>query len=404
MQRPIPYRLIAWLGLTIAWASVALMGVAALAPRLMAEMGMRAESVGWFSGIVWITALLVTPFAGSLSKRRDPWQITQSCLMLCSIGLICIAIGNPWLFWLGAILVGAGQAFEAPPASQLLSQYSHPEKRAFSFSLKQAGVQLGALTASLTLPLLAMKWTPSAALWVVAGVLLAFVVSLNYGRKQYPHTLTLPENQSPHWLTELRQGLVDWWPLLRSQPGLLRLSLSAATFGATQVCINSFMVTWLVEARHMPLTEAGVLAACMQASGLFSRPLWGWVASHSTSALRVLSGLGLCMSVCGVAMGFWGSMVPEFLLLWVLVVYGLSASGWNGVYLAEIAHRSPANSVGSYTAVATMPLYLGLILGPIIFTVLTATWGFSVAWLCLGISGFMGAINLTIQSKGPTQG
>ena len=154
----------------------------------------------------------------------------------------------------------------------------------------------------------------------------------------------------------------------------------------------------------MPLTEAGVLAACMQASGLFSRPLWGWVASHSTSALRVLSGLGLCMSVCGVAMGFWGSMVPEFLLLWVLVVYGLSASGWNGVYLAEIAHRSPANSVGSYTAVATMPLYLGLILGPIIFTVLTATWGFSVAWLCLGISGFMGAINLTIQSKGPTQG
>ena len=402
MKRPVPYRLIAWLGLTIAWASVALMGVATLAPRLMAEMGMRAEAIGWYSGTAWVTALVLTPFAGYLSQRHGPWQVSQMCLVLCSLGLVCVALGNPWLFWLGAMLVGAGQALESPPASQLLSRYSPAEKRAFAFSLKQAGVQLGALLASLAMPLLAVQWTPAAALWVVALVLMAFTVSLGIGRKQYPHEPLPSENSRQHWLTEFRRGLIAWWPLLRSRPGLLRLSLCASTFGATQVCMNSFMVTWLVQDHHLSLTQAGVMAACMQATGLFARPLWGWVASGAASCARVLSSLGFCMSVCGVTLGVWGNTLPDFLLLCVLMMYGLSASGWNGVYLADIAQQSPSNSVASYTAAATIPLYFGLILGPITFSLLTSTWSFSTAWLTLGILGAIGALNLPRHRQDPS--
>lgn len=394
MPALIPYRLVGWLGLTIALVSVALMGVSTLAPKLMAEMGMRGEAIGWYSGTVWFTALLLTPFAGSISQRRDPWRVSQSCLVMCALGIAFISLGSPWLFWLGAILIGAGQAFEAPPASQLLSRYSPAGKRALAFSFKQAGVQLGALSASLILPILAIQWSLEAALWTVCTVLLIFAICLRLGIKQYPQEPTFLDTPAETPLAEFKRGLVGWWPVLKSQPDLLRLSVCASAFGATQVSMNSFMVTWLVNEHNITLTEAGFFAACMQATGLFARPLWGWVASGSFTCTKVLSVLGFCMSFCGITLGICGSSLPVTLLPCVLVIYGFSASGWNGVYLAEIARKSPTNSVGIYTAVATMPLYIGLILGPIFFSLIASAFGYAFAWIALGVCGFLGAMQI----------
>jgi MFS family permease len=363
----------------------------------MAEMGTNPEAVGWYSGTVWISALLFTPLAGSLTTRRDPWRVSQMCLVFCAVGLVCIAVGNVWLFWLGAVMIGAGQALESPPASQLLSRYCAPDTRAFSFSVKQAGVQLGALVASFTLPLLAILWSASSALIAVSGAVLVFAIGMGIGRSEYPDTPVSDKKQVHNWLIEFRRGLIEWWPKLRSQPSLLQLSLGAASFGATQVCMNSFMMTWLVEVHHKSLAEAGVLAAIMQTTGLIARPLWGWVASHSLSSARVLTVLGLCMSLCGSTLGLWGDRMPALFLITTLVLYGLSASGWNGVYLAEIAQTSPENSVGIFTAVATMPLYFGLIIGPIAFSITVSIWNFSIAWLALGILGGVGVLILPRQ-------
>ena len=37
--------------------------------------------------------------------------------------------------------------------------------------------------------------------------------------------------------------------------------MAACAFGATQVCMNTFLVTWMVAVRDVPLTTAGALAA-----------------------------------------------------------------------------------------------------------------------------------------------
>jgi hypothetical protein len=51
------------------------------------------------------------------------------------------------------------------------------------------------------------------------------------------------------------------------------LSLAAAAFGATQVCVNSVLVTWAVLERDLDLAGAGLLAATAQGAGLLARPL-----------------------------------------------------------------------------------------------------------------------------------
>ena len=390
-----------WLGATLALAGVAFMGIAALAPTLFGAMQLPAEYVGWFSGIVWTFALLASPLGGTFSQHHDPWRVSQACLVLCALGLLAISAGQPWLFWLGAVLIGLGHGLEAPPASQLLMNHTDPKRRPLMFSLKQSGVQLGAMSASLMLPLLTVQWGAMATLVGVASLLLLFAVAMNHARSRYPAAVTASPSTSGEMWREVRTGLTQWIPQLRRQPAILRLALAAGAFGATQVCMNSFMVTWLVKARAMELPEAGFHAALMQGAGLLARPLWGWVASSTWTPRAVLAVLGIAMAICALVLSVSGSHLPGIALQLVLIAFGLSASGWNGVFMADVAQRSPQGEAGRYTAAAVMPLLLGLICGPIVFTMLAAASGaFSLSWGALALSGVVGVLCL----PGPMRG
>ena len=84
----------------------------------------------------------------------------------------------------------------------------------------------------------------------------------------------------------------------------------------------------------------------------------------------------------------------------VLIVFGLSASGWNGVFMADVAQRSPEGEVSRYTAAAIIPLFLGLICGPVVFTLLAASGnGFSLAWGALFAMGVIGVLILPGPSE-----
>ncbi|MCH7865473.1 MAG: MFS transporter, partial [Proteobacteria bacterium] len=51
----------------------------------------------------------------------------------------------------------------------------------------------------------------------------------------------------------------------------------------------------------------------------------------------------------------------------VLCLFGLSAIGWNGVFLAEIARLAPSGRIGSATGGALVPTYAGVLVGPASF-------------------------------------
>lgn len=363
-DRSLPVSL--WLGAVLAGCSLTFIGVAVLAPRIVAEAGLAPEAVGLFSGAVWAAALLASLASGQLVLRWGPWTVVRLCLLACAAGLLAVALGHPALFWAGAVLIGIGQGLEAPPSSQLLGHHVAAPRRPLFFSLKQTGVQVGAVLASLSLPALALAWGWRAALAGVVGLLLLLVAAL--ARPARRHALPPASGQRrPLRLGAALQGLVSWMALLRHDRGLLRLALAAAAFGATQVCMNTFLVTWMVSVRGVPLTTAGLLAATAQGAGLLGRPLWGWVASRAGGSRRVLLGLGALMAASSALLGLAGAGLPAGLLAVLAALFGLSASGWNGVFLAEVASRSEGAGIAAATAAAMVPLFLGLIVGPVAF-------------------------------------
>ena len=74
----------------------------------------------------------------------------------------------------------------------------------------------------------------------------------------------------------------------------------------------------------------------------------------------------------------------------LLVLYGLSASGWNGIFLAEVARQVPPAEAGTATAAVMVVMVLGLVVGPLVFSALAAVSSFGTAfsvWSGVALAG-----------------
>jgi predicted MFS family arabinose efflux permease len=94
------------------------------------------------------------------------------------------------------------------------------------------------------------------------------------------------------------------------------------------------------------------------------------------------------MAACSLLLGLRG---PQWLLL---VVFGLSASGWNGIFLAEVARQVPPAQAGLATAAVLVMMTLGLVLGPLVFSAVAARCSFATAFAAWGGVGLLGVAAL----------
>ncbi len=383
-----------WLGGVLVGASLSLMGVAALAPRILESLAMAPTAIGVFSSVVWAAAILASAAGGPLVARLGAWNVSRAVPLLCAAGLLAVSAGEPALFWLGAVLIGLGQGIETPPSSQLLGRHVPVARRPLYFSLKQSGVQVGAVIASLALPAVALVWGWRAALVAVVLALVAFTACLRAPARRW----ATPADDAPRTAASAVRALLGWARPLRRRPGLMRLVLAASAFGATQVCLNTFVVSWGVLERGLDLASAGLLAATAQGAGLLARPLWGWVASRAVGPRRVLRGLGATMAACGLALGLFGAQGPVWLLVPLAACFGLSASGWNGVFLAEVATRSAPGEVAATSAAAMVPLFAGLVAGPLAFAAVGAQFGLSAGFVAIAALSVLGTMMLPPDS------
>jgi len=107
--------------------------------------------------------------------------------------------------------------------------------------------------------------------------------------------------------------------------------------------------------------------------------------------MPVLLVLGLTMSACTLLLGLCG---PQWSLL---VTFGLSASGWNGILLAEVAKQVPQSQTAAATAAVLVVMTIGLVVGPSAFAAVAARSSFATAfvvWCGVGrvvVTGLLGA-------------
>jgi MFS family permease len=144
--------------------------------------------------------------------------------------------------------------------------------------------------------------------------------------------------------------------------------------------MHTFLVSFAVIDRGFALPAAALLLSACQVGGFVGRIGWGFIAGRFLPTRIVLGLIGLGAAIGTIAIvtlpaEFAWLAGPAFLL-------GLTASGWNGVFLAEVATLAPAGKVAEATGGMMTPSYLGLILGPAVFAaVLWAVGSYGIAYL-----------------------
>jgi hypothetical protein len=174
--------------------------------------------------------------------------------------------------------------------------------------------------------------------------------------------------------------------------GLRRMALLSTAFSAVQMCLLSYLVTYLVVEVGRDLVTAGLILAAAQMAGVGGRVLWGSVSGLLLSARYVLMLLGLLMAGCGVVMALVTPSWPLAGLFAIAMVYGATAISWNGVELAELSRLAPPGQAVMATGGSLFFTFTGVMLGPTLFGAwVTATGSYGAGFFALAALGLVGA-------------
>ena len=362
-----------------AMTAMALVAVPVLAPEIAAALGVGTATVGLYQSIAFAGAACFTLLSGTLVLRHGGVRVNQMSAVLSALGLGIAVTGAAPIVALGAVLAGMGYGLATPGASHILARVTPPARRGLVFSVKQSAVPLGGLIAGVLLPPVAERfgWAPAI---VLASLMVASAAVL-----VQPLRARLDDDRDPAHRVGIGAPARSI-RLVLTTPELRPLVLVAFSFGAMQLSLFAFLVTYLVERVGLGLVTAGLLFSVMQGAGIAGRVAWGWVSDRWIPARPLLALLGAGTVASTLAATAFSGAWPLAGLALACAALGLTAVGWNGIYLAEVARIVPLEKVGAATGGVLLFTFTGIVFGPSTFGAIVAMTGsYTAAFIAIDV-------------------
>jgi predicted MFS family arabinose efflux permease len=351
-------------------SSAAVIAPTVAAPRLLERLQLGHAAVGVFIALVYLAAMFSSPLGAHLVRRYGPIRASQLALMVSALGLLLVALPAlpaapwPWLTLLavpGALLVGLGYGPITPASSQMLARTTSLRHYALVFSIKQTGVPMGGVIAGLMVPPL-VAWGDGAAAVLGTALLcvLGAISALPLGR-----SLDDQRDRSVPWPGPAQ--LMAPVRLVLGHTQLRAMALCSFVLSMSQVCLTSYFVSYLTGDLGWTLVAAGAALSASQVSGVAGRITWGVVSDRWLGPRRMLLGLAGLIVACCLTVPWLGRDSAATWVVALLCVFGATAVGWNGVYLATVARLVPHAQAASATAGTLFFTFFGVVIGPPLF-------------------------------------
>ncbi len=378
--------LIATLAIQILTA-LSMVSVSVLAPSAAPDIGLPPTYVGVFVGLLYLGAMWSTLLSGGFVRRFGAIRISQLALLACAAGLLVLLTASPWLLVISALLIGIGYGPITPASSHVLIKTTPRHLLSLIFSIKQTGVPLGGMLAGLVLPplILGFGWRGAVLVVVVACIVIAILSQST--RRQLDTDLEPGVS-----LTLSLQSISAPLKLVWSVPTLRLLGISSFFFSIVQISLTTFLLPYLTSHMKYSLIAAGVVFSVAQGGGVIGRIVWGYLADRFLAPPVMLGCIAMLSATASVLTALLAPGTPLPLLLGLFALYGSSAVGWNGVYLAAVARQAPAGQASMATGGSLAITFLGAMLGAPIFGLITEWSGsyglsFVVTTLPLALCG-----------------
>jgi MFS family permease len=359
-----------------------------MAPLVAQAVNADPNLIGYHTGIFYFAASIWQLSSGGFIIRFGPIRMSQFSLFIIGIGLMMGVAGNLWIFAAAAALMGMGASFSTPASSHLLARYSPPRYAPLIFSIKQTGVPVGGLLAGTMVPLLLVIVGWQGAFVVTGALCIVFAVMLQPVRSRFD-----VDRKPDHHLKP-----VEVWNNLQQvlhRPELRDLALAMFCFVGLQGLFGSYFVTIVSQQLGKPLTTANHVFSLAMSAAIFARILWGWVGSRLVPARILLGILALVMVVASVGTGFYDRSWSIPMITAVAVLYCISAIGWHGLLLSEIARLAPRDNIGGTTGAVLAFGGSGMMSYPVIYAlIINATGNYSIGFYFAAIPALLIAFRL----------
>ena len=374
-------------------ATMALFSLPAIAPAVAHALNVPGELVGLFVSAAYGTGIVSALLSPGFIHRYGGVRIMQAMLVTAAAMLLTAALGSVAALAAAAVVLGLGYGAAAPASTHLL--VPHTPKSVFNLvmSLRQIGVPLGGVLASLSLPPLTLLIGWRLALLIEFLPILLLVALLQIPRKQWDADI------EPR-LKLFGRALLQPFALLRETP-MRRLSIAGFVYSGMQLTFVAFMTTHLTNVAHFDLIHAGQALATYQVTGAATRPVWGWIADRFLTPAHTLAIHGLGMAAAAIAAAQFGPAWPSWLIFLVVAIAGSTAGGFTGVAYAEYAHLGGARRTEA-TGLGTAIMFAGVLAIPSTFGLaVTLLGGYAIAYTTLALLALASALLLCLDTWTP---
>lgn len=333
----------------------------AMSVEMRLDIGFDNGSLGAAVVGYYVMSALLSASCGRLTERVGSQRTLQAAAVLGAVACAGIAFADR-LVWLVVFLVVGGTAMPlAQPASNaVIMERIPPQRRGLAFGIKQSSVPAGTALAGLAVPVIGLTvgWR-----WAFAG---AAVLCLLAGAS-VPETRRQPQRSRSS-----SDGL-------RGSYGELVVLAAAAALGAAPSMSLPVFLTASATERGFSPAAAGALLTVGSIGGLVVRLVVGARADRRSGGhLRPIAGL---MSLGALGLVAMTLDHPVAFAAATLLAFG-AGWAWQGLFNHAVANRW-ASSPAAATGVTQTGIFVGGIIGPPTFGLLTSRWSDDAGWLML---------------------
>jgi predicted MFS family arabinose efflux permease len=354
----------------IATSLIQIVGSFAIAaPLAISIVIVRAEHlpeswIGYYTSLLYAAAIVGSVATARLLSSFSVRFVQLGALLATALGYALFCRLEPGLFPLlaactGIVLMGIAYGVTVPSGSLALAQCYSPRAQPLVVSVRQTGVPVGTALVALIAPLMAQHFGwQSMLIPVLVAVAGAFALSLAGLRPFGAISANPPRRQ--HVLAALRSAM--------AAPATRRLAMVSGAYGVNQAALTTYLVPSLVWIHGLSVGKAAGYLAMATIAGAAARIVFGVTTARLGRARLHLGLIGLVSGIAWLLL-LWPMPSPLRLTIGSIVL-GMTAMGWNGILLAEMALEAPAGQTTEAVAAGTSFAYFGVLMAPLFYVVL----------------------------------
>jgi MFS transporter, ACS family, hexuronate transporter len=394
----IPYQ---WAIVAILWVShtiyfINYMTIGTLAPFIQPELRLSSAQVGLLSSAMTIGTILIQIPAGILCDRfGTKWVMGLGLLVTggASLSMSWVQTYSALFFLL--VLGGMGIGCNQAPGSKAIILWFSQKGRATAMGIKQTGINMGGVLASILLPAIALQMKDWRASFQAAGLgAVLSAISILFLFKDPPYQGDPSGPPPPSRKGEIRDLILD--------RDFLLICLYGAFLMITQYSFATYFVLYATRVLHLAIKQAGFLLAVAFAVGAFGRIGWGLMSDYLLGGRRkpVFAMIGAIGAVVSAMFVLFRHYPLAGLIFLCVALFGLTGMGWNAIYLTLVGEFPRRELAGFSTGIAFVITNTGTVLGPPLFGYLVDLTGeYMISWLFLAFCMLMVAVLSKLQKR-----